>query len=151
MEYRDIVISAMTSEDIDQVLDIERLCFSLPWSEESFRMEVEKNQCARYLVARTGNRVIGYVGMWVILDEGHITNLAVHPDYRGNKVALKLMENLIILARKMRIEKLTLEVRSTNFIAQNLYKKLGFCIAGVRKGYYADNKEDALIMWKKGI
>ncbi len=148
---RDIVISAMTPEDIDQVLSIERMCFSLPWTEESFRLEVEKNRLARYLVARTDDRVIGYVGMWTILDEGHITTLAVHPDYRGKKVALKLMEHLMTLARDMGINKFTLEVRRSNFIAQNLYKKLGFSVIGVRKGYYADNKEDALIMWKMDV
>ncbi len=94
---RDIVISAMTPEDIDQVLSIERMCFSLPWTEESFRLEVEKNRLARYLVARTDDRVIGYVGMWTILDEGHITTLAVHP-FAGSRWAF--LDNCLVCPKR---------------------------------------------------
>ncbi|NLN42172.1 MAG: ribosomal protein S18-alanine N-acetyltransferase [Clostridiales bacterium] len=141
-------IRPMKVEDIDEVLSIEKLCFSTPWSREAFRAEIERNHCARYVVAELEGKVIGYGGMWIILDEAHITNIAVHPDYRGKGVGEALMKALIGTASRLRVDGMTLEVRVSNVIAQNLYKKLGFVSVGVRKGYYGDNGEDALIMWR---
>lgn len=141
-------IRPMKVEDIDEVLNIEKLCFSTPWSREAFKAEVEGNHCARYVVAELDGRVIGYGGMWIILDEAHITNLAVHPDYRGRGVGEALMKGLINTASRLKVDGMTLEVRVSNHIAQNLYKKLGFVSVGVRKAYYSDNGEDALIMWR---
>ena len=141
-------VRPMKSQDIDDVLNIERLCFSTPWSHEAIKAEIESNHCARYVVAELGGVVTGYGGMWIILDEAHITNVAVHPNYRGMGVGEAIMKALIRTASRLKVEGMTLEVRVSNEIAQNLYKKLGFASVGVRKGYYTDNGEDALIMWK---
>ncbi|MFY9176133.1 MAG: ribosomal protein S18-alanine N-acetyltransferase [Caldicoprobacterales bacterium] len=141
-------IRPMKVEDIDEVLKIERLCFSTPWSREAFRAEIEGNHCARYLVAELGGLVVGFGGMWIILDEAHITNIGVHPHYRGRGIGEAIMRGLIETASRLKVEGMTLEVRVSNVIAQNLYKKLGFVSVGVRKGYYSDNGEDALIMWR---
>jgi ribosomal-protein-alanine N-acetyltransferase len=143
----DYYIVPMTSNDIDQVWEIEKLCFNVPWSRESFRLEVEKNQCACYFVAKIEGRVVGYGGMWLVIDEGHITNIAVHPDYRGRGIGEALMRNLMKEAVRLNMERMTLEVRVSNHIAQRLYKKLGFQEGGIRKGYYSNDHEDALIMW----
>jgi [ribosomal protein S18]-alanine N-acetyltransferase len=146
----DSSIVAMKIEDIDEVLVIEALSFATPWSREAFTMEICDNRCARYLVAK-GTKVLGYVGMWIIMDEGHITNIAVHPDYRGNKIGEALLKAIIKLASSIGITQMTLEVRKSNKIAQNLYLKLGFEVCGIRKKYYSNNKEDALIMWNHNI
>ena len=90
---------------------------------------------------------MGYVGIWFVMDEGHITNVAVHSDYRGRKIGDKLVQALVNLCRENKIVSMTLEVRVSNIVAQNLYKKYGFKLAGIRKEYYSDNKEDAMIMW----
>ncbi|NLJ40411.1 MAG: ribosomal protein S18-alanine N-acetyltransferase [Clostridiales bacterium] len=144
----EIRVRPMNSGDLDEVLDIERLCFPTPWSYEAFKSEIGGNHCARYVVAEYEGHIRGYGGMWIILDEAHITNVAVHPDYRGKGIGEALMRALIRTASYLRIEGMTLEVRVSNKIAQNLYEKLGFSGVGVRKGYYSDNDEDALIMWK---
>lgn len=145
-------ISPMRVEDLEEVLEIEDLSFPTPWSRNSFLYELLENERALYLVAKSplGN-VIGYVGIWVIFDEGHITNLAVHPDYRRQGVGKALMLALIEAVRKRDVRHLTLEVRRTNLAAQDLYQKLGFVHMGVRRKYYLDNNEDALIMWKGPI
>jgi len=110
-------------------------------------MEVEENKCARYYVAKDDNRIIGYGGMWLVLDEAHVTNVAVHPDYRRKGVGRRIMETLINEAVRLGKERMTLEVRVSNTPAINLYKSLGFEEGGIRKGYYSNNREDALIMW----
>lgn len=142
-----ISISPMTVQDINQVLEIERLSFSMPWSYESFRLEVEQNRCARYYTAKLEGKVIGYGGMWLILEEAHVTNIAVHPDYRKRGWGRLLMQTLMKEAARLGMERMTLEVRVSNEPAIRLYKSLGFEVGGVRKKYYADNQEDALIMW----
>ncbi|MBE3102366.1 MAG: ribosomal protein S18-alanine N-acetyltransferase [Firmicutes bacterium] len=140
-------ISLMTSKDITGVWDIEKLCFSIPWSIEAFRLEVEQNQCARYFVAYIDDQVVAYGGMWLILDEAHITNIAVHPDYRRQSLGRLIMQTLMREAARVNIERMTLEVRVSNSPAIHLYTLLGFEEGGIRKGYYANNREDALIMW----
>ena len=146
-----IHISLMTTEDITGVWDIEKLCFSIPWSIEAFRLEVEQNQCARYYVAYVDDQVVAYGGMWLILDEAHITNIAVHPDYRRQGLGRLIMQTLMHEAIRVNIERMTLEVRASNFSAIHLYTLLGFEEGGRRKGYYANNREDALIMWNFNI
>ncbi|HBH3031979.1 TPA: ribosomal protein S18-alanine N-acetyltransferase, partial [Clostridioides difficile] len=91
----------------------------------------------------------GYVGIWLILDEGHINNVAVHSDYRGKKIGDKLIKGIVDLCKDNNIASMTLEVRASNKIAQNLYRKYGFKMGGIRKEYYSDNKEDAIIMWNQ--
>lgn len=144
-----IKIAPMTLEDLDEVLDIEVQAFTTPWSRNSFLYELLENERAIYLTAKNEfDRVMGYVGMWVVFDEGHITNLAIHPQFRRRGVARRLMLELIAVAKEKKVRYLTLEVRRTNSAAQELYQKLGFVHMGVRRKYYLDNNEDALIMWK---
>ncbi|RDY25297.1 ribosomal-protein-alanine N-acetyltransferase [Romboutsia weinsteinii] len=138
----------MTSKDIDGVFEVEKSCFEHYWSKESFKKELT-NDSARYLIAKIDDKIVGYVGIWLILDEGHITNVAVHKDYRGQKIGDKLVQALVELCKDNNILSMTLEVRVSNIVAQNLYKKYGFKMAGIRKEYYSDNKEDAIIMWNQ--
>lgn len=137
----------MTVEDVEQVYNIEISSFTLPWSKEAFYNEMTTNQYAKYIVMELDNQVIGYCGMWVILDEGHITNIAVLPEYRGRKLGDALLKQVIEFSRALRLRVLTLEVRVSNIVAQKLYKKYGFQAGGIRKNYYTDNHEDALVMW----
>lgn len=141
-----LVIERMTSEDIDGVYCVEKNCFEHHWSKDAFVKEL-KNDVARYLVAKIDGKIVGYVGIWFIVDEGHITNVAVHSDYRGRKIGDELVKALVELCRENNIVSMTLEVRVSNVVAQSLYKKYGFKLAGIRKEYYSDNKEDAMIMW----
>lgn len=143
----EIHIDAMQLADVDGVTEIERQAFITPWSRDSFVRELTENIYAHYMVARAGQRVVGYAGMWVVLDEAHVTNVAVHPDWRGRKVGERLMAALMEQARRLGATRMTLEVRASNHVAQSLYRKLGFRSSGIRPGYYTDTREDAVIMW----
>ncbi|WP_123053318.1 ribosomal protein S18-alanine N-acetyltransferase [Clostridium sp. JN-1] len=147
----DIEIISFKREHIESVLVIDFLSFPTPWSRKSFEIELESNSFSRYIVAKKDGIIIGYAGMWIILDESHITNIAVHPDYRGISAGSALLESLIELSKSESVNSMTLEVRKSNLIAQKLYHKYGFIEEGLRKGYYQDNKEDAIIMWKRNI
>lgn len=133
--------------DLDRIMEIEHKSFSLPWSRDAFLNELTMNHFAKYLVAEADGQVVGYAGMWVIIDEAHITNIAIHPDYRGKKYGDALMREMIQLSMAHGAERMTLEVRVSNTVAQKLYEKMGFVSHGIRKGYYTDNNEDAMIMW----
>ncbi|HAN86889.1 MAG: ribosomal protein S18-alanine N-acetyltransferase [Bacillota bacterium] len=140
--------SPMSLNDIDQVLQIERLSFSIPWSRHAFVDELLRNEQARYVVVRDPNGVVlGYGGMWLILDEAHVTNVAVHPEYRRQGIARAIMKSLMETAVCLGATRMTLETRLSNLPAQELYRSLGFVAAGVRPGYYIDDHEDALVMW----
>ena len=141
----EITLGLMTLEDVDAVHDIETACFKTPWSKESFRREVTDNACARYMVLREDGVAIAYAGVWFVLDEGHITNIAVRPDRRGLGYGEQVTRAMIQLAADSGMNWMTLEVRRSNVAAQNLYHKLGFIDVGYRKRYY-ENTEDALIM-----
>lgn len=143
----DYQIRFMQEIDVPRVYELERLCFTLPWSLESFYTEVHQNLFARYLVIEWQERIIAYGGMWVIVDEAHVTNVAVHPDFRGRKLGEWMMRQLMELARTLHAKRMTLEVRPSNATALRLYHKLGFVETGIRPQYYSDNNEDALIMW----
>jgi len=145
LEY---AIRPMREGDLDQVLEIEALSFPIPWSRYAFASELKENAFAYYLVCQDGEQVVGYAGMWVILDEAHITNVAVHPDHRRRGVGQMLMLALEEAALARGATRITLEVRVSNTAAQQLYEMLGYRRTGVRRAYYTDNKEDALIMWK---
>lgn len=134
---------------IDDIMVIENLSFKIPWSRQSVTDEITRNKFAVYKCARTEMQIIGYAGLWHICDEGHITNIAVHPEFRGNGIGSALMESLLDYAKNEGITGLTLEVRRSNTTAQALYRKYGFENSGMRKAYYADNNEDAIIMWKR--
>lgn len=147
----DIDIQKMTVRDLDRVLEIEVRSYSTPWSRRAFSSEVTDNTYAHYFVARNKGKIVGYVGMWVILDEAHITNIAVDPDFRRQKVGQRLLEDMFRKAKDLGATRMTLEVRVSNTGARDLYKKLGFVDRGLRKGYYQDSNEDAIIMWKDDL
>lgn len=142
----DCIVRRMTLDDLDAVASIEAATFPTPWSKDSFRQELERNVAARYLVAEKAGQVIGYAGAWVILDESHITNIAIGEKHRGFGYGRKLTEALMQYLSNLGAAYATLEVRKSNIRAQNLYKSLGFIQLGVRKRYYEDNQEDALLM-----
>ncbi len=144
-----IRIEPMRLRDLDEVRNIERKSFATPWSYGAFLSELVENENAHYLVARCSEDVVGYVGLWVILDEGHITNVAVRPDMRNRGIGHMLLTAITALALKHGVWKMTLEVRKSNSRAQRLYQALGYRPAGVRPRYYVDNNEDAIIMWKE--
>ncbi|MGI6485534.1 MAG: ribosomal protein S18-alanine N-acetyltransferase [Thermoanaerobacterales bacterium] len=144
----EIVIQFMSLRDLDGVMDVEKKCFTTPWSRYAFTCELRDNQFSHYLIARHGEKIIGYGGMWIVLDEAHVTNVGVLPEYRGQGMGEALMRALIDIAKINGANKMTLEVRKSNYVAQNLYSKLGFEPRGIRRGYYIDDKEDAVIMWK---
>lgn len=139
----------MKEADLTQVMAIEQKSFVDPWTLQSFYREIQENPYSRYLVAYRQERLVAYIGGWLITDQLHITNLAVDPQERGNGLAKKLLDELVRLSRKEGINKATLEVRVSNDAAINLYRKNGFAIVGRRPKYYINNQEDALIMWKE--
>lgn len=145
----DIIIRIMKESDLDRIMEVEKDCFTTPWSKNSFFLEVTKNQLARYFVAEVDGIIAGYGGIWLILDEGHITNIAVDSKYRRLGVGKKLLEALIVLCEKYSMMSMTLEVRVTNEPAKLLYQSYGFIETGRRPNYYQDVGEDAIIMWKK--
>ena len=143
-----VKLSLMTKEDLDEVLEISSLSLKESWNLDSFSNELS-NPLAKYLIAKINDKIVGFVGVWTIIDEGHITNMAVHPEFREKGVGSILLTSLIEHSKDWGCTSLTLEVRSSNNAAKGLYKKFGFLEEGVRKKYYRDNEEDALIMWKR--
>lgn len=137
----------MTVEDIPAVVRIEEESFATPWTEEIFEHEMTGNNYAHYIVATKDNQVIGHCGMWIVLDECHITNIAVLKKFRGYGIGEQILKESIRLCKKLEVRLMTLEVRVSNEIAQNMYRKLGFQDGGIRKNYYTDDREDALVMW----
>jgi ribosomal-protein-alanine N-acetyltransferase len=142
----DVVVEPMTLDDIPAVHAIERLSFSTPWPSEAFEEELNRNRLAHYLVARRNGEVLGFGGVWMMVDEAHVTTFSVHPDVRRHGVGTRLLLGLLERARQLGAARMTLEVRVSNAAAQALYAKLGFAEAGIRRGYYTDDGEDALIM-----
>ncbi len=141
-----VILRPMTLSDLDGVTALEKATFAIPWSRESFRQELERNVAARYLVAEKDGEIIGYAGAWIILDESHITNIAVAEPERGRGVGRRLTEGLLQLLSNLGASYATLEVRESNARAQRLYESLGFIRVGRRKKYYEDNQEDAFLM-----
>lgn len=142
-----VEIRLMQLSDLDQVMEVDQSSFTTPWTREAFYHELLHNHLAYYLVAELEGRVVGYCGTWVVPPEAHITNIAVHPQFRGKKIGEQLLRALMYLALYKGATRITLEVRVSNQVAQNLYHKLGFRIEGRRPKYYSDNQEDAFIMW----
>lgn len=147
IQKEDVSFRLMTLEDIEQILVVEKASFATPWSFEAFYNELTKNRFAHYIVVENNKGIIGYCGVWVIIDEGHITNIALLPEYRGNGIGTLLLKQVMKHTRSLGAKTLTLEVRVSNKVAQHLYRKLGFVDGGLRKNYYEDNQEDGLIMW----
>ncbi|GAB4411134.1 MAG: ribosomal protein S18-alanine N-acetyltransferase [Thermodesulfovibrionales bacterium] len=142
---RQILIRDMLPQDIGSVIQIERMSFSTPWSETSFFTEIYKP----YSIARVAlldDTVVGYICIEHIMEEAHILNLAVHPDYRRMGIATTLIRNIIDELKARSCRYIYLEVRDSNYIAKRLYGGLGFKVEGIRKGYYTSPKEDAVVM-----
>ncbi|MEG9299005.1 ribosomal protein S18-alanine N-acetyltransferase [Mangrovibacillus sp. Mu-81] len=140
-------IRFMTVDDLDAVMEIEHSSFSIPWSREAFYNEIEQNHLSTYLVVEDGEHIAGYCGVWLVVDEAHITNVAVLPDYRGQGLGEALMQRIMDISKEVGARLMTLEVRVSNEAAKGLYRKMGFQDGGIRKRYYSDNQEDALVMW----
>lgn len=148
---QDFKIRKMTHDDIDTILQIEEKCYGAHhWSRDSFLTELS-NKISTYQCILHNNKCVGYIGFWKIIDEAHITNISIHPDFQNKKLAHKLILSMINECYKEKIKYITLEVRVSNERAIHLYEKFGFKSLGLRKKYYQDNNEDALIMWSENI
>jgi ribosomal-protein-alanine N-acetyltransferase len=141
-----VMIEAMRLEDLDEVQRIEEASFTTPWPPNAYRSELMTNRLASYLVARIDGRIVAYGGMWLMVDEAHITTFAVHPRWRRQRLGERLLLAFLDLARDRHAREATLEVRLSNLAARRLYEKYGFRPVGLRPRYYSDNNEDALIM-----
>jgi ribosomal-protein-alanine N-acetyltransferase len=144
------VIRRMKLDDLNTVLDIDRLSFPLPWSERTYRYELLENRSSHMYVVEVVEdqipKIVGYVGFWFIVDEAHISTLAVHPDYRGQGIGELLLRTALNGANDLDARIVTLEVRTSNDAAIRLYEKFDFKVVGSRPRYYRDNNEDALLM-----
>ncbi len=141
-----LLIRPMRVADLAAVQQIERASFMTPWPQQAYRQELETNRLAQYLVAQIGDEVVAYGGIWLMVDEAHITTFAVHPRDRRRKIGERLILALLDLAADRGAREATLEVRLSNLPARRLYEKYGFRPVGIRPRYYSDNNEDALIM-----
>jgi ribosomal-protein-alanine N-acetyltransferase len=143
----EVSIRPMTLEDIPVIVAIEEVSFPTPWTVQSFTSELKDNYLARYYCLVLDGKVIGYMGLWIVMGEAHVTNIAIWPGCRGQGWGEYLLRHIMREMYKAGILRITLEVRVSNKTAQNFYQKLGFKPAGIRKKYYSDNQEDAIIMW----
>ena len=145
-------IQKMEHDNIDDILQIEELCYGAHhWSKDSFLTELNNKISSYRCIVDSKKQCVGYMGIWKIVDEAHITNLSVHPDFQNKKLAHRLLLDSISECYKEKIKYITLEVRVSNKKAIGLYEKFGFKSLGLRKKYYQDNNEDALIMWSENI
>ena len=143
----DLTIHSLSLEDLPRLMEIEKQSFSLPWSLQSYRDELLNNELAHYVGLYVNDQLAAYGGFWRIFDEAHICNIAVAPQFRRRGLGEALLRAQIALSVSLGVERITLEVRVSNYAAQGLYEKLGFRACGIRPKYYQDNNEDALIMW----
>ena len=141
-----VLIEPMRIDDLPAVHAIELASFDAPWPPEAYRNDLETNRLAQYLVARIGDEIAAYGGMWLMVDEGHIITFAVHPTWRRQRIGERLLLAFLDLAADRGAHEATLEVRLSNLPARRLYEKYGFRPVGLRPRYYSDNGEDALIM-----
>jgi ribosomal-protein-alanine N-acetyltransferase len=141
-----LIVEPMRVEDLAAVEAIEQASFTTPWPPHAYRSELESNRLATYLVVRAGERIVAYGGMWLMVDEAHITTFAVHPAWRRRHIGERLLLAFLDIAIARRAREATLEVRLSNLPARRLYEKYGFRPVGLRPRYYSDNGEDALIM-----
>jgi ribosomal-protein-alanine N-acetyltransferase len=139
-------IRKMTEADIERVIEIDQVSFSLPWPASSFHYEVKDNLASRHWVAEIEGRVVAMMVGWLIVDELHVATIATHPDYRGRGIGTQLLVHALFSAIDEGIVRAFLEVRENNAVAIKMYKGLGFVEDGRREGYYADNHEDAILM-----
>jgi [ribosomal protein S18]-alanine N-acetyltransferase len=144
---RPLDIAPMELEDVDAVLRVEARCFSTTWPRNAFHNELTENKLAHYFVGRANGELIAYGGLWVILEDAHITTIAVEPSHQGVGYGERMLVKLLDEAIERAASWVTLEVRESNVAAQRLYKKYGFSVVSTRRGYYSDNDENALVMW----
>ena len=143
-----VLYRKMTIADVEAVHAIEVATFPSPWTLDSFYYEMTENRFSHYLVAEDDmGTIVGFCGVWLVIDAAQITNVAVVESVRGQGIGEGLMREAMRIAKEANMDVMSLEVRVTNTVAQNLYRKLGFQDGGIRKGYYTDNQEDALVMW----
>lgn len=143
-------IEPMRIGDLDVIEELDRRCYPQPWQRSIYETELT-NRAACYLIAKKGQEIVGYGGAWVIGDEAHLTTLAVDPDHRGQRIGERLLLCLMEEAVMRRASHATLEVRESNCPAQQLYRKYGFRNAAIRKNYYTDTGENAIVMWADAI
>ena len=143
-----IKVRKASESDLDGIEKIEKECFAIPWSRETLEYDMKENQFATYIVAECNGETAGYIGFWVIAGECNINNVAVSSSYRRKHIGSAIIDTVIKSCEKAGIKRFTLEVRKSNAPAIGLYTKYGFKPEGVRKAYYEDNGEDAVIMWR---
>jgi ribosomal-protein-alanine N-acetyltransferase len=144
-------ITRMRVEHIPDVLRIEALCFASPWPRNAFRNELTENKLAHYFIGCCGDEIVSYGGLWVILEDAHITTIAVDPTWQRQGLGERMLVRLIDEAIDLGASWITLEVRESNSAAQQLYQKYGFSIVNTRRAYYSDNDENALVMWAGNV
>ena len=142
----EVLIRKMIHADLEQVIEIDQISFSLPWPKRSFQYELDENFTSRCWVADVDGRIAAMMVGWMIIDELHVATIATHPDYRGQGIGKKVLVHALLAARKEGVIRAFLEVRQTNETALNMYRSLGFVEDGRRKEYYRDNNEDAILM-----
>ena len=141
-----LIIRRMTVEDIPAVVESDKLSFSLPWPESSFRFELRENPASRCWVADVDGRIAGAIVAWLLVDEAHVATIATHPDFRRQGIAKKLLTHALRTMIGEGAQSSVLEVRECNITAQEMYRKFGYQESGRRKRYYKDNDEDAILM-----
>jgi ribosomal-protein-alanine N-acetyltransferase len=141
-----LFIRRMTLEDLPAVVELDKISFSLPWPERSFRFELTDNPASRCWVAEMDGRLVGVVVTWLFVDEAHIATIATHPDYRRQGIARRMLIYTLESAMREGAQSSFLEVRESNLAAQEMYRKFGYTEVGRRKRYYRDNNEDAILM-----
>lgn len=146
-DFPQLRIEPMSDADIKPVLLIEQQSFSTTWPANAFYQELHDNKLAHYYVGKIGEEVVAYAGIWVILEDSHVTTIAVDPVHRGKRYGEVVLLKLLDEAIERGASWMTLEVRESNAIAQNLYRKYGFTTVSTRKAYYSDNNENAFVMW----
>ena len=144
---KNIKFDTLKTELLDSLVELENICFTIPWSRKLFENDLN-NKNAFYVLALDDNTVIGYCGLYKVLDEADITNIAVHPQFRNRGIAKSILNKIFKHCLDNKISKLTLEVRKSNYVAMNLYRINGFEVVGERKNYYSDNGETAVLMTK---
>jgi ribosomal-protein-alanine N-acetyltransferase len=137
--------------DLDGVLEIEHLSFTNPWTREMYESEIANSRVSRVYILREDGRVLGFCSLWLILDELHINNLAIHPDARGRGLGSRLLSRVLEEGAGEGARRATLEVRRSNDAARRLYRRMGFELVGTRRNYYSNPVEDALILWREGL
>ena len=151
LRREDLQIRAATEADLPAVLTIEEEAFSLPWTRAMFLSELSQPRLSIFLVGELRSRLVGYVAAWVVLDELHISNLAVHRDYRGQRLGQTLLGAILDAGIARGVILASLEVRPSNTAARQMYGKFGFLEVALRRGYYSDTGEDAIVMIRAGL